>query len=205
MSEEIEVDLVATGGRLNFPEQPPKLKAEPEPVKQAEPEPVAHCKHCGQDPKSEPVAIDPQDVIDFQRSVWSGQKFTKEYKLFGETASVTFRELTVKQRQAIKHKLMAEAATYAGSPTGALVAYERANLFCLALSVAEIRLGEAITPFALVDDVDAALERFTTVCESDLVYQVVWEAFSKFQDLRDVIVKKAADPSFYVAVKPAGQ
>jgi len=205
MSEEIEVDLVATGGRLKFSEQPPKLKAEPESVKRATPEPVAQCKHCGQDPKSDPVTIDSQDVIDFQRSVWSGKKFTKEYKLFGETAAVTFRELTVKQRQAIKNKLMAEAATYAGTPADALVVYERANLFCLALSVAELRLGETITPFSSVENVDEALDKFTNVCVSDLIYQAVWDVFAKFQDLRDVIVKKAADPSFYTAVKPAGQ
>lgn len=221
MSEEIEIDLVKSGGKLlgtpGFnaytadPIEPIRKKpqaAKSEPVEKKVEQAVESsntCKHCGQDPTTEPVLIDPSDVVDYQRSVWCGQKFVKTYTLFGEAASVSFRDMTVKQRQAIKTKLMAEAAQFANNIGGAILAYERANLYCLALSIAELRLGEAKTEFAPTDDVQAAVDRFSDVCSSDLVYQTVWNTFMRFQDLRDAIVKKATDPSFYGAVKPAGQ
>ena len=82
----------------NLTEQPATPAAAPE----APPAAKQQCQHCGWEVTApDDLVIEPTDKLVYVQAILGGQRFIKQYPLFGGQIQVTFRMLTVEETQLI--------------------------------------------------------------------------------------------------------
>lgn len=220
MPAEIPVDLMATGGQLIPPgaaPRPPRARPVVPEVKPAS-EPAAakdetaekphpsNCPHCGWNAVNAVQEPDPGDAQAFRNAVFSGDLYAKTVDLLDGAATVTFRDLSSDEEEAIRTRVVADTLK---NPVTPLEMVEQFTDMRLSLAACRVRLGDkryAVEPPAdpYAEDFGARLKALRTFCKSDTVYRAVRWQYGRFVQVMGVLLSRATDRSFYSATGSGG-
>jgi hypothetical protein len=189
-----------------------KAAARPKTVEQA---PSAICPRCGLD-MDEPATVPSQeDVLAYVQAILGGQRFIKQYQLFGGRITVVFRSLLPCEEDVIKQQL-----TYDVQNKRLLSQHEariRQAEYRMAFGIASFtRQGQA--PRHLPEPVEyvwdakacetAAAAMYADISDnifvSDTMRRAIALCWSQFWDIMKYLEAKATSPDFYNGIAVPG-
>lgn len=200
-----------------------KASPAPEPVKPPEPAqsqtgvttPAKECQVCGW-PCDKPIDAAPtdDDKINYLISIEGGQKFKKQYVLFGGRIMVTFQTLGIKDYERCLREIDKKRAAkdlLSIDHAASLIADYR-----LALSISQIvttkssnSYPESAKDWFIEEDgiervmtLDEILDHFhaDSPVKDDGIWRAVAHVWQRFNSINAVLEMHAADPNFYRAI-----
>lgn len=217
MPAEIPVDLTKTGGRLVPPwagQKPaaPQAPTPPAADKTAEHDPKAddhpkNCKMCGWNNELDPQLPDPGDPVAFRDAVFRGVPYQKTVPVFDGAGSVTFKDLTADENEAVRMKVDAESIEKPFKPFDMIARYTE---LCLGFAVTAVQIGgrryaaEPVDDPFVLGDTDGPHKALRKWLGSDTVYRTVRMAYGKFVAQLGYLIARAGEPSFFTATGPLG-
>ena len=121
--------------------------------------PPKTCPHCGWDQsENDPLVISDKDRTDFMRSVLSGDRFRKVFKLFGGRVQATFRSKLVREDGLVIEQCNLDVAHHRIEPFAYLAQSVNYDMACCLESIA-FEDGSPIVFDELVTVIDGQLVR----------------------------------------------
>jgi hypothetical protein len=203
----------------------PLKRPKPEPAaEQPAPEPenldagatIEHvaCQHCGQDLRIPSPHIDAQDKVAYlQTVVLGGDRFRKDYLLFGDRMRVIFRSLLPHEAEMARRqgeKDLADGRVFSG-----VGYYEKVTDYRLIMSIESIeRAGSERLPFEATIDLPTPAGAITPLVQlltwfntrvfnTDTVKRAIGQTFQKFERLNEHLETQANNTDFWSAIEAA--